>query len=55
MFEKYLRLNKTLANTVNLVIYAGGKVHIFFSQTICVGTSIKYAIAWFTTLKFLFL
>lgn len=35
--------------TVKLAIYAGGKVCIFCSQTICMG--IKYPFASFTTLK----
>lgn len=41
----------TLSNigkTVTVVIYTGGKIRV--SQTLHVGT--KYAVAWFTTLKF---
>lgn len=38
---------------LKVVINAGGLVHVFLSQTVWVG--IKYAIAWFTTLKFVML
>lgn len=38
--------------TVKVVIYAGGRVRIFWSSTIRLG--IKYVDAWFATLKFWF-